>query len=310
MQQGTVVFGHAHRTLLTADQREIPLAEAAAPLFDRDGKIRGAVVSFWDRTKEHQSEVAKLDFLMQVSHELRNSLTGVLSMAELLREPRLPTATRDRAIHIVADHVERLKSFAQELLEFETEKFKGAEEDKELNLGPLLRRMIEEKKLGHPDRSFALSVRGGRVYADAGRLETVLINLLDNAAKFSPPGSTISITPRIVNKTELGVAIHNVGAPIPPDEQAKIFERGYRAQLDRARPVEGSGIGLWLVRGKLHEMGGEISVKSDATGTTFFVMLRRAGGKNGKANKANKTSRAHSRGRRRQTGRGRTRRHS
>jgi two-component system phosphate regulon sensor histidine kinase PhoR len=303
MAGGEVVFGLAPRTLTAADGRVIPLGEAAAPLRDQAGKIRGAVGAFWDRTKETMAERAKLDFLHEVSHEMRNSLTAVLAMATMLRDKKLHGPTRERAIQVLSDQVDRLKAFSDRFLSFEEEQFKQPLPEKSVDVDKELARLIKAARLEHSEHPFRLTGKAGTAYGDRARLETVVTNLLDNAAKYSPHGSPISIEASPMSDERIRIAVRNEGPGIPRQEQGQIFERGYRTTASVVnRQSDGSGIGLWLVEIKLHEMGGEICMDSDEIhGVTFYFTLRRARGEDGQEQAADSDrGRRQSRGRRAQ----------
>jgi PAS domain S-box-containing protein len=289
MAGGEVVFGLARRTLTTADGRMISLGEAAAPLRDQAGKIRGAVGAFWDRTRENAAERARVDFLLEVSHEMRSSLTAMLSMATMLRDKKVRGATRERATQVLSDQVDRLKAFSERFLKFEQEQFRQPVREESLDADKELGRLVKAGRLNHPDHPFRLAGRGGTVYADRARLETVMTNLLDNAAKYSPPGAPISIEAHPMSDERVGVSIRNEGTGISRQAQARIFERGYRAPASGPNEeMEGSGIGLWLVETKLREMGGEICVESDGIhSVTFHFTLRRARDEDGQKQVAN-----------------------
>lgn len=289
MAGGIVVFGLAPRTLTTGDGREIPLGEAAAPLRDQAGKIRGAVGAFWDRTRENAAERAKVDFLLEVSHEMRNSLTAVLSMATMLRDKKVRGVTRERAIWVLSDQVDRLKEFSDRFLRFEQEQSRQPVREDLLDLGKELARLVKAGRLNHPEHGFRLAGKGGVVHADRARLETVVTNLLDNAAKYSPPGAKITIEAHPMSDERVRISIRNEGAGISLREQPRIFERGYRASVNGLNgEPEGSGIGLWLAETKLREMGGEICVESDGIhSVTFHFTLRRSRDENGQKQVAN-----------------------
>lgn len=301
MAEGEVVFGLAPRSVKAADGRVIPLGEAAAPLKDQSGKIRGAVGAFWDKTRENAAERVRLDFLHEVSHELRNSLTVVLAMATMLRDKKVQGTTRERAIHVLSEQVDRLRAFSERFLQFEREQIRQPLQETRLDVRKELSRLVDAARLAHPEHTFKVTGNPGMVFADRARLETAVSNLLDNSAKFSPRGIPILIEAKAIAGGLIGVAIRNEGPGIPAKEKKRIFERGYRAPGSR---VDGTGIGLWLVETKLHEMGGEICIDSNGSrGVTFSFTLRQARGENGQEQSAHSDS-----GRRQSRSRGTQRR--
>jgi two-component system, OmpR family, sensor histidine kinase VicK len=116
---------------------------------------------------------------------------------------------------------------------------------------------------------------------DAGQLEHLFGNLLDNATKYTPERGTITVRgglepgdPRGVHPERVTVAVHNTGSCIPPEALPHVFERFYRVDKSRSRNVAGSGLGLAIAREVAERHGGTIRAESDpATGTTFVVTL-------------------------------------
>ncbi len=281
MENNRVVFGVRSRKITKADGGTIPAAEAAAPLFDTEGNIRGAVGAFWDRTKETQAERMKREFLAQMSHELRNSLTVVMSMASLLRDPKVRGVTRERAIQVTGRQVDRLQDFADRFLRFESKHFKEQLELSPVELAPLLKEAASTVRAQHPSTEIRIPQGKWRVLAEEEHLRTVLLNLLDNAAKYSPADRPIEVRVARADGHRIEVAVHSRGSEIPAEAQEHIFDRGFRAQLNvpDGKPVEGSGIGLWLVKAQLLECGSDIQVtSSQAEGTTFRFTLSEAQG--------------------------------
>jgi two-component system sensor histidine kinase VicK len=121
---------------------------------------------------------------------------------------------------------------------------------------------------------------------DAGQLEHLFGNLLDNATKYSPEGGTITVRgglepgdPHGEHPERVSVAVHNTGSCIPPEALPHVFERFYRVDKSRSRSVAGSGLGLAIAREVAERHGGTIRAESDpATGTTFVVTLPAAPG--------------------------------
>lgn len=273
MAEGSVCFGVALRRFRRADGTEILLRAAAAPLRDRTGAVRGAVYAFWDRTREQAAEMAKVDFINEVAHDIGSTLGTILTSAQELQNPQLrPERLREHLL-VIADTVEHLQAFHKRFIDFQQEKMnKGLEEDR-VDLKELIRQKVQALRAQKPHRTLRIEGQFDYVLADPSRLQSVLSNLLTNAIKYSPPRSRITIRSKLRNSNELWLSIHNTGKPIPPELHTTIFKRGKRGDHSQ----EGSGLGLWIVQTKLREMGGDIRVESDARrGTTFLVTLRRA----------------------------------
>jgi len=110
---------------------------------------------------------------------------------------------------------------------------------------------------------------------DPPRLRQVLVNLVENAIKYSPSGGRIEV--RVIDgPDELRIEVRDEGLGIPPSEQARIFEKFYRLDAEMTRGVGGSGLGLYISREIVEQMGGTLSVRSSrGVGSTFSVTLPR-----------------------------------
>jgi signal transduction histidine kinase len=145
-------------------------------------------------------------------------------------------------------------------------------EGTEVNLQSFLRAKLAIWRATHSSHRFRLSGEFKPVLADARRLDVVIENLLENAVKYSPHRSLITVRGTATDRQTQEISIHNGGDPIPPDLLDVLFERWQRG--DSTQP--GTGLGLWLARTKLHEMGGDIRVTSRSRqGTTFVITLTR-----------------------------------
>jgi signal transduction histidine kinase len=115
------------------------------------------------------------------------------------------------------------------------------------------------------------------VLGDASGLSQVFINLINNAVKFSPEGKTVEVVAaKRDNEARISVVDHGLG--IPPDARPHLFERFYRARNVTVAEIPGSGVGLYIVKSIVDELGGRIEVGSELNqGTTFTVYLKLAG---------------------------------
>jgi two-component system phosphate regulon sensor histidine kinase PhoR len=128
---------------------------------------------------------------------------------------------------------------------------------------------------GEKKQSIRVDIPPGtpQVLADRQRLPQVIINLLDNAVKFTPAGGNIVISAR-QSDGRLRLSVRDTGIGIPQDEQGRIFERFYRVDASRDRREGGTGLGLAIAKHLVQAMGGTIEVESSAgEGTTFCVVL-------------------------------------
>jgi PAS domain S-box-containing protein len=229
-----------------------------------------------ERETERLRELDRLkdEFLSTVSHELRTPLTVILGLAETLRGSAV-TDRADRAelLERIFANASDMRAMVEQLLDYSRlEAGKVRLEIRPLPLRDAILRCIE---LAHgvlgPRRSSVEVPDGLKVQADEHGFERILMNLLTNAAKYSPEDSTV----RVIAKAENGVAtisVHDEGVGIPAAEQSQIFERFYRgSQRSGGR---GTGVGLAVVCRYVELLKGSVSVESElGRGSTFLLTL-------------------------------------
>jgi two-component system phosphate regulon sensor histidine kinase PhoR len=228
-------------------------------------------------TRVRRLETVRRDFISNVSHELRTPLASLKALTETLRDGALedPDAAR-RFLGRIETEVDALTQMAQELLEL-TRIESG-------QVPPDLKAVVPSKLLDSAaDRMRAQTERAGlilrveipieipEVHADEPRLEQVLVNLIHNAVKFTPPGGEVVLSAQ----NEAGFvrfSVKDTGAGIPADDLERIFERFYKA--DRARSSGGTGLGLSIARHIVEAHGGRIWVESvEGRGSTFHFTV-------------------------------------
>lgn len=239
----------------------------------------GAVAVLRDITDLRQAEQMRKEFVANVSHELKTPLTSIAGYVETL----LNGAYRDsevnlRFLGIIQREAERLKSLIEDLLSLSRiESVKG-----QVSLVPvdvvgvvckvanLLATNLEEREqqLVYDFPEQLPPVRGVE-----GSLEQIFLNLLDNASKYSPKGSTIIIKAE-EEEGQVACSVIDEGSGIPPEAMPRIFERFYRVDKARTREIPGTGLGLALVKHLVDGMGGVIEVTSElGKGSRFTVKL-------------------------------------
>jgi two-component system phosphate regulon sensor histidine kinase PhoR len=183
-------------------------------------------------------------------------------------------------LEIVRSHVGRLERLVENLLELaRAESDQPRLESRALDLAALARGVLEglEARFASQGLRSELAVASaGRVLADPGALEQVLVNLLDNALKYTPAGGRVAV--RIADDGDrVRLSVEDTGIGIPEADRARIFERFYRVDKARSRALGGTGLGLAIVKHLVQAMGGEVSVESvPGSGSVFHVRLPRA----------------------------------
>jgi two-component system, OmpR family, phosphate regulon sensor histidine kinase PhoR len=229
-----------------------------------------------DLTDEKRTELVRRDFVANVSHELRTPLAAVKSVVETLQDGALedPTVAREFLGH-AEEEIDRLVSLVEELLELSLiesgeQPLLPRDTDVPLLLRDAVRRLHSQAQRAgvevHLEEHDA-----GYCYVDATRLERAVINLLQNAIKFTPAGGSVTITARRTMGT-LEIAVSDTGIGIGSDEIPRIFERFYKA--DHSRAGGGSGLGLALVKHGVEAQGGSVTVVSTpGEGSTFTISI-------------------------------------
>lgn len=250
------------------------------PIADESGGPRGAVVLFHDVTQLQQLEQVRREFVSNVSHELRTPLSIFRGYLEtLLDEPALPADERERILRVLEKHSTRLHSLVDDLLslarlEAPDPQFNFAR----IPLGEFLHHVARdwEKRAATKQLAIAQEIASDlpTVEADEARLEEVMYNLLDNAMKYSPTNSCITISAMRDGENAITISVSDEGAGIAAADLPRIFERFYRADKARSREVGGTGLGLAIVKHIAQLHGGNVAAESQlGRGTTIRVTL-------------------------------------
>ena len=249
------------------------------PLTGTNSK-RGTVAVFHDISDLKRVETMRRDFVANVSHELRTPVAVIKGYAETLLDGVLaesPERSR-RFVEIIGSHAERLTSLINDILTLS--RLEG--KDAALSLHPLeLCGTIRKAQMLMEDHARSKGIKlvascpedTSKVMADQGQLEQVLLNLLDNAIKYTPDGGEVSI---IATQTaqQVRISVSDTGIGIPQKDQNRIFERFYRVDEGRSREQGGTGLGLSIVKHIVQLHNGEVTVTSTpGNGSTFTVSL-------------------------------------
>jgi len=238
-----------------------------------------AVLVFHDVTNLKRLERVRKDFVANVSHELRTPLTSIKGYIEALIDGAKDDPEKfGEFLKIIQKHTDQLNILLYDLLQLSTIE-SGQYQWRHVAVSVsemiekavhLLRPTAEKKR-----QTISIDCQAdiGTVNGDADKLTQVLINLIDNAIKYTPEGGEISIQARPVENT-VKFAVADTGIGIPPREIPRIFERFYRVDRARSRAMGGTGLGLSIVKHIVEAHGGTVSVESEmGEGSRFVVSL-------------------------------------
>jgi PAS domain S-box-containing protein len=239
-----------------------------------------ALIVIRDITDQAQLNEMKSDFINRASHELRTPLTSAMLMTELIQEGGTPEEV-DEYWRTLKSELNRQKILIDRLLiAGRLESSMMRLEIASMDILPVLEESVQAVKAIANKRNVSLQLADPEepvyVLGDKSGLQQVFINLINNAAKFSSPGKAV----RIAVSKEKGivrVSISDSGVGIPQEAIPYLFERFYRAKNVTIAEIPGSGIGLYIVKSIVDELGGSIHVEStENQGTTFIVNLKEA----------------------------------
>jgi len=238
----------------------------------------GVVYTFRDLTSERSLGEAKSDFIATVSHELRTPLTAVLGAAQTLlrRDVDFTPERQTQLLEIIAAQAARLSKVTDEvLLASSLDRGEVRLDRSVLDVEEIVSETVDTMLHRVPETGSLVlkSSPVGKAYGDRDRVQQVLVNLIDNAFKYSPGGGAVVVS--IARRPgSVRVSVADEGSGVPPLEQSRIFEEFYRVDPRLTRTTGGTGLGLFISRELVERMGGEIGVESKAgAGSTFFFDL-------------------------------------
>jgi two-component system phosphate regulon sensor histidine kinase PhoR len=250
----------------------------AVALSGNDGASVGVILVFHDLTRIKKLERTRQEFVANVSHELRTPLSLIKGYAEtLLDGANENPEVAGRFLHIINRNAERLNFLIEDLLtisELESGRVR-------LDLVPVgLPALVEKVFSDFRSRATTKGVRlrceipDISARADAGRLEQVLYNLVDNAIKYGRSEGSVIVRACEVASGQVEVSVRDDGPGIDPGAIERVFERFYRADKARSREQGGTGLGLAIVKHIVQSHGGKVWVKSvPGNSTTFFFTV-------------------------------------
>jgi two-component system, OmpR family, phosphate regulon sensor histidine kinase PhoR len=251
-------------------------------LKDPQGKAFGVLIVVHDVTRLRQLEKARRDFVANVSHELKTPITSIKGFVETLLEGGAISDPEhaEQFLHIIGRQADRLGAIIEDLLSLSRIE-QEAEQGKIHLVGGrikgILKAALQVCSTRAKEKQVAVNLscpEDLRARANAPLLEQALVNLIDNAVKYSEPGSSIQVE-AAKDDGQVEIKVTDQGAGIPREHLPRLFERFYRVDASRSRKMGGTGLGLAIVKHIAQAHGGKVEVDSTpGQGSTFSLYLQ------------------------------------
>ncbi|MHB8893818.1 MAG: ATP-binding protein [Candidatus Geothermincolia bacterium] len=283
IDEGIPIF---NETVVLSSGRHIEVS--CVPIKELSPAKAGVVAVLHDVTGLHRVEQARSDFVSMVSHELRTPLTSIKAYVDTLQrqDVRFDEETRASFISVISRETERMTRLINDILDLS--RIEAGRLDLKPTFVDLLELVsavvarIESQAAGH---SVVLDLPDSMepVRAEASKIEQVMLNLLGNALKYSPPGSEVAISVRrLKEKAMVSVTDHGIG--IAREQLPHVFDKYHRAGSAGGGGIRGAGLGLFVTKSIVEAHGGRIWAESEeGAGTTviFTIPLASTGGQPG-----------------------------
>jgi PAS domain S-box-containing protein len=264
------------------DGQKIPVAVSVSPILV-DNKPLGAIEVFRDITLQEEVDRMKSEFISLASHQLRTPLSAIKTYSHMLVDGYMGklTTTQKQSLRTIIGAADRMNELVSTLLNItRIESGTIAITPKQLHVDKIAEEVLKELSLPATDKNITLSLHcrdksRAALKTDTLILKEILTNLVSNAIKYTPKGGTVTITVRPRAKDVL-VHVNDTGWGIPKYAQDQVFSKFFRAPNIVKRETTGTGLGLYLVKGLVDALDGNIWFKSDeATGTNFYFTIPR-----------------------------------
>jgi two-component system, OmpR family, phosphate regulon sensor histidine kinase PhoR len=270
---------------------ERSFAATAAPILGPGGEIGGLVLVLGEVTEMRRLERVRRDFVANVSHELRTPVQLVKGFAEALEDGAMRDSEQAaRFVALIARNAQRMEDLISDLLSLASLERGGREgiDASRTAVAPILEAAREAVAAKAEAAGIEIAVAcepGLEAVVNAGLLEQALVNLLDNAVKFSQRAARVDASAR-AEGSSLRIEVRDRGIGIPAADLGRVFERFYRVDKARSRDLGGTGLGLAIVRHIALAHGGTASAESWEGEGSAFVLELPLEGPPGRANRA------------------------
>jgi PAS domain S-box-containing protein len=268
---------HFETQRMTKDGRLIDVSITVSPVKDKQGNIIGLSKIARDITERKKDDVRKNDFIGMVSHELKTPLTSLNAILQVANAKLKNSEDKflSGAMYKANAQVKRMSAMINGFLNISRlESGKILIEKSTFDMEEMIQEVIDETNLTGSSHSINFTPGNGiEVYADAGKINSVISNLISNAIKYSSRGQQVNVG-CVVSEGKVVVSIADKGIGIEAKDAEKIFERYYRVEANHTQHISGFGIGLYLSAEIIKRHGGDIWVESEiGKGSTFYFSL-------------------------------------
>lgn len=268
----------AEGTLTRPGGSTIAVSVTYSPLFDEEGRLANVIANVVDITRFREAEEMKSTFISVISHELKTPVSLIKGYANTLarEDARWDQPTLLEGLQVINEESDRLTALIDNLLDasrIQAGAFRVERAD--VQIPRLAQKIVDGFKLQTSSHNFCLDFPEDypSVLGDEERLRQVLSNLISNAIKYSPQGGEIRVGGWVDQESAI-FYVADQGIGIPPEEQARVFQRFYRVDSSLRRSTQGAGLGLYLCKSIVEAHGGRIWLRSEpGKGTTVFVAL-------------------------------------
>lgn len=261
------------------DGKLIPISMTISPIMVKDQPV-GCIEIFRDITKEYEIDKMKSDFISLASHQLRTPLSAIKTYSHMLLDGFMGPMTKPqiRSLKTVVSASNRMNETISTLLNItRIESGSIAVARKPVTVAQIVEEVVKEHHLSATEKDVTLHIEKPqntiKIISDGVVLKEVVTNLVSNAIKYTPSGGKVDV--KISTKgNRIIVSVSDTGVGIPTDSIDSVFTKFFRADNVIKQETSGTGLGLYLVKGLVNELGGEIWFDSiEDQGSTFYVSL-------------------------------------
>jgi len=283
LTKGQSFTNHAANFYVRSDNTKFPAAITTSPI-NTNGEIVGAIITFRDITREKDIDRMKTEFISLASHQLRTPLSAIRWFLEMLLNGDAGKLNEEQARFLknVNDSTMRMIALVNDLLNISRiESGRIIIDPKPTNLGDLLQEILKETKPKYEARRQRIIVsihpKLPKINIDPDLIRAVFVNLINNSIKYTPEGDEITIIISIKDDMVI-TQVTDGGYGIPQKEQHRVFQKFYRGSNIVKKVLDGTGLGLYLVKSIIESSNGKIWFKSkEGQGTTFWFSLPLSG---------------------------------